>query len=177
MKQRLISTKQDAIDLEQAVVRSAGRAVHQIAALHGASDVLRTLWSMKFRPIGCDPLDSESPLNLIEQINQTFTYIASARAAQALLGLHPELTPLSLNLGNVRGTDIESASGNGLACEVFAAVNTSNNKKLAKDIAKVSKANAQNKYVFFMCPGISAGRQAALERGQGVQVWSVGGEV
>lgn len=177
MKRRLISTEQEATDLEQAVVRSAGKALQQIAALHGSSEALYALWAMKFRPLGRDPLDSEAPLNIIEQINQTFTYIASARAAKTLLKLHPEFAPLALNLGNVGGTDIESAHGNGVACEVFAAVNTSNNRKLAKDIAKVSKSDAHNKYVFFMCPGISAGRQATLERIDGVQVWSVGGNV
>ncbi|MEP6935739.1 MAG: hypothetical protein ABI988_17665 [Nitrospirota bacterium] len=177
MKRRLISSELDAVELEQAVVRSASKALRQIADLHNASDVLRTLWSMKFRPIGCDPLDSEIPLNIIEQINQTFTYIASARAARTLLKMHPEFAPLTLNLGNIAGTDIESAHGNGLACEVFAAVNSSNNRKLAKDIAKVAKADAGNKYVFFMCPGVSEGRQPTMERIHGIQVWSVGGEV
>jgi len=177
MKNRVISNLQEAEDLEKAVVRSADKALTQITDLHGTSDVLKTLWTMKFRPVGCDPLDSDSPLNVIEQINQTFTYIASARAAKQLLHLHPELAPFTLNLGNIAGTDIESSSGGGLACEVFAAVNTSNNRKLAKDLEKVSRASALHKYVFFMCPGIAAGRQHKLERVPGVQVWSVGGEV
>lgn len=177
MKNRTISSREEATELEMAVVRSAGRALQQIAELHGASDVLRTLWTMKFRPIGCDPLDSESPLNIIEQINQTFTYVASARAVKILLDLHPEFAPLTLNLGNVGGTDIESSHGGGLACEVFAAVNTSNNRKLANDIEKVRKTDAAHKYVFFMCPGFAEGRQHKLERTPGVQIWSVGGEV
>jgi hypothetical protein len=177
MKNRSISSQQEAEELESAVVRSASRALQQIADLHGASDVLHTLWTMKFRPVGCDPLDSDSPLNIVEQINQTFTYIASARATKLLLGIHPELAPFTLNLGNVAGSDIESSRGGGLACEVFAAVNTSNNRKLAKDIEKVGTTTAAHKYVFFMCPGIGEGRQLKLERTPGIQVWSVGGEV
>lgn len=177
LKKRVITTQAEAIELERAVVRSASKALAQVAAWHGASDVLETLWSMKVRPIGCDPLDAETPLNLIEQINQTFTYIASARAARLLLDMRPDFAPLALNLGTVGGSDIESTQGDGLACEVFAAVNTSNNRKLRKDIEKVGKTQAVHKYVFFMCPGIAAGRQYKLEREPGVQVWSVGADI
>lgn len=177
MKSCVISSQEEAEELESSVVKSAGKALHEISNLQKSSDVLHTLWLMKFRPVGCDPLDSERPLNIIEQINQTFTYIASARAVKLLIKLHPELAPFALNLGNVAGTDIESKKGGGLACEVFAAVNTSNNRKLVKDIEKVSKTFAAHKYVFFMCPGFEAGRQQKLERNTGVQVWSVGDSV
>ncbi|MBK6924002.1 MAG: hypothetical protein IPH14_01705 [Thermomonas sp.] len=177
MKKRSIKTRQEALDLEQVVVHAARKALQQLTAQHDPSNALKTLWQMKFRPVGCDPLDSDRPLNLIEQINQTFTYIASARAAKVLLELHPELAPLTLNLGNIKGTDIESIHDGKLACEVFAAVNTGNNQKLKKDIAKVAKTAANLRYVFFMCPGITAGRQNELERAPGVRVWSVGGEI
>lgn len=83
---------------------------------------------MKFSPVGCDPLDADTPLNLIEQINQTFTYLASAKAVKLLLQLHPELAPFTVNLGTSPGSDIESRTGAALAAEVFAAVNTSNNR-------------------------------------------------
>jgi len=128
---------------------------------------------MKFSPIGCDPLNADAPLNLIEQLNQTFTYLASAKALRLLLRFHPELAPFTVNLGTSAGSDIESGLNEGLAAEVFAAVNTSNNRKLAKDLAKVSKTSARLKYVFFMCPGYEEGRQHKLEQ-QGVRVWSVG---
>lgn len=166
---------EEANALEQAVVRSAERALTQILKLHDPSDALSTLWEMKFRPVGCDPLDSESPLNVIEQLNQTFTYIASARAVKVLLELHPKFAPFTLNLGTVGGSDIESNRLGILACEVFAAVNTSNNQKLKKDLAKVGKTDAKHKYVFFMCPGFQTCRQPNLERSPSIQVWSVGG--
>ncbi|MFC3814494.1 hypothetical protein [Lysobacter sp. GCM10012299] len=177
MKRRSIATEADASQLEEAVVRSAAKALAKLADLHSASDVLHTLWSMKFKPVGFDPLDSESPLNIIEQLNQTFTYIASARALRILIRLHPEFAPFALNLGTAGGTDIESTHGDGVACEVFAAVNTSNNQKLRNDLLKVSTTHAAHKYVFFMCPGFDEGRQRHLERLPGVQVWSVGGAV
>lgn len=175
MKQHSIATMEDAIALEQAVVRSAGRALTQIIELHDPSDALTTLWEMKFRPVGCNPLDSESPLNVIEQLNQTFTYVASARAVKILLELHPYFAPFTLNLGTLGGSDIESSLPGKVACEVFAAVSTSNNQKLNRDLAKVGAVEAMHKYVFFMCPGFETGRQPKLERIPGVQVWSVGG--
>ena len=174
MKQRSIATVEEADALERLVVRSADRALSQIFELHDPHAALHTLWEMKFRPVGCDPLDCDRPLNLIEQINQTFTYIASARAAKLLLHLHPELVPFTLNLGTMGGSDTESAQPGSLACEVFAAVSTSSNQKLRKDLAKVGAIVATHRYVFFMCPGFDAGRQPKLEGRAGIQVWSVG---
>jgi len=171
MKTRTVSSATELDALVQSVTASATKALAQISNL--GSDGLRAIWSMKFEPVGCDPLDSESPLNLIEQLNQSFTYIASARATEILIARHPKLAPFTLNLGTVGGSDIESKAGVGVAAEVFAAVNTSNNRKLAKDIAKVAATAARFKYVFFMCPGYEAGHQPKLSR-SGVEVWSVG---
>ena len=174
MKVRAIRTIAEVDDLVTSVTRSAERALSQLARSAAENRGLQALWSMKFSPVGCDPLDADSPLNLIEQVNQTFTYLASAKAVKLLLELHPELAPFTVNLGTSPGSDIESESGT-LAAEVFAAVNTSNNKKLAKDRNKVSQTGAQLKYVFFMCPGYEAGRQRKLEREVGVEIWAVGG--
>lgn len=176
MKIRSIRTSEDVEQLVDAVTRSAEHALAELARSSAANHALQALWSMKFKPVGCDPLNSESPLNLIEQINQTFTYLASARAVKLLLDRHPALAPFTVNLGTSPGSDIESSCGT-LAAEVFAAVNTSNNQKLARDRVKVSQASAQFKYVFFMCPGYPPGRQQKLEREIGVEVWSVGGEL
>jgi hypothetical protein len=172
MKVRAVRTENDVDQLVELVTQSAERALIQIAKAGAGAQGLQALWSMKFQPIGCDPLDADAPLNLIEQLNQTFTYLASARALKLLIGLHPELAPFTANLGTSPGSDIESSCGEGLAAEAFAAVNTSNNRKLARDIEKVSKTSARYKYVFFMCPGYEEGRHHKLER-DGIQVWSV----
>jgi hypothetical protein len=174
---RTVGSNAEANQLVAAVTRSADRALMQLSQLSSGAEGLRALWSMKFQPVGCDPMDSEVPLNLIEQINQTFTYLASARAVKLLLALHPELAPFTLNLGTSPGSDIESYSDGGLAAEVFAAVNTSNNRKLAKDLSKVGRTLAQHKYVFFMCPGYEEGRQPQLEGSAEVEVWSLKGSL
>ena len=112
-------------------------------------------------------------MNLIEQVNQTFTYLASVKAVKKLMELHPTLSPFTVNLGTAPGSDIASANGE-LAAEVFAAVSTASNRKLMKDRQKVSQTSATFKYVFFMCPGMGPGRQLKLESEAGVEVWSVG---
>jgi hypothetical protein len=111
---------------------------------------------------------------LIEQLNQTFTYLASAQASLLPLRLHPELAPFKLNLGTTSGWDIESTPRGELAAEVFAAVNTSNNRKLAKERARISAASERLKHVFFMCPGYEESRQPRLEI-EGVRVWALAG--
>jgi hypothetical protein len=173
MKVRTVQSEGDIDQLIELVSKSAEKALLHVAKSTESRQGLQALWSMKFAPIGCDPLNSESPLNLIEQLNQTFTYLASAKALRLLLQLHPELAPFKVNLGTSAGSDIESGLNEGLAAEVFAAVKISNNRKLAKDIAKVLKTPARLKYVFFMCPGYEVGRQPKLEQA-GVEVWSVG---
>jgi len=129
---------------------------------------------MRFEEVGFDPIDGSSPLNIVEQLNQSFTYIASVKAVKTLLTLHPDLVPFTLNLGTQSGSDIESGQGGGVAAEVFAAVRPSNNNKLQKDIAKVALTDAQYKYVFFMAPGFEEGRRRELESNTQVLVWSLG---
>lgn len=164
--------------LNEALSKSASHALERLRQQlqEKEGDALGAMAYIKFDRIGCDPLDADRPLNLIEQVNQTFTYMASFRAVKKLIELHPELAPFKLNLGTAKGSDIESCCG-ALAAEVFAAVNTSNNRKLASDRKKVSQTTARFKYVFLMCPDIGSGRQPKLEREPGVEVWSVGDEI
>jgi len=103
---------------------------------------MELLKEMKFGKAGCDPSDPDRDLNLIEQLNQTFTYLASFDAAIHVFREHPEITQLTLNLGTQSGSDIESGAAGGIAVEVFAAVTPTNNEKLKKDLAKVSKTSA-----------------------------------
>lgn len=173
MKQRTVEDPEDANEIETLAKMAGHKALAQLAALKD-SDPLTALWRMKTEALGCDPLDSSVPLNLIEQLNQTFTYIASARAARFLLKEHPDLGPYRLNLGTTPGPDIESSRSGGLSAEVFAAVTPQNNQKLRRDIQKVYETNASLKYVFFMCPGYEPGRQMHLSR-DGVTVYSLGG--
>lgn len=168
---------QDIDEIVRSVTASAQRTLVQLQKIDRSKGDLAALWAMKTGAAGCQPLDFNKPLNLIEQLNQTFTYIATARAAKILLLRHSRSVPLTLNLGPVRGSDIESDYDGGLAAEVFAAVNPENNDKLKSDIRKVSNMQARFKYVFFMCPGYKESRLENLEAESGVQVWSVGAEL
>jgi len=176
MKVKVVATPDEATAILKLVAVSATKALANLRQATSEANALNVLWQMKVTPSGCDPLDADSPLNLIEQLNQTFTYIASAKAVKILLKQHPTEAPFRLNLGTTGGSDIESQNGR-LAAEVFAAVNTSNNRKLSKDMKKVSACPAPLKYVFFMCPGYAEGRQRQLEKAFGGEVWSVGADV
>lgn len=135
---------------------------------------IKFLSQLKFDQVGCDPLDASRPLNLIEQLNQTFTYIASFYAAQFIFERHPKVQSLLLNLGTSAGFDIETSEDGGIAAEVFAAVTPQNNQKLNKDVAKVAVADAMYRYVFFMSPEHEVGLYKGKIKDSRVIVWSLG---
>ncbi len=56
---------------------------------------------------GHDPLTGEA-LNVIEQLNQTFTILVSLRAVERLIEMHPEANGFRLALATSSGRDIES---------------------------------------------------------------------
>lgn len=154
---------------------SAEESQIRLDEISSYSDPIEFLRKLKFEQVGCDPLDNQRPLNFIEQLNQTFTYLASFKAAKILFERYPELKSLTLNLGTKSGSDIESIE-NGIAAEVFASVNPSNNKKLQKDISKVLAVEAKHKYVFFMCPEFEEGPYPN-QPDSSVVVWSLGEEI
>jgi hypothetical protein len=135
-------------------------------------DPVAALASIKFLPLGRHPFENRR-LNIVEQVNQTFTGLASLLAVEKLWSMHQKTIPLVLNFGTSPGWDIESLSPGNICAEVFAATSPNSNQKLAKDIARMATAKATNRYVFFICPGIQAGRQPHLERGTGVEVWAL----
>lgn len=152
---------------EARVLAAAERAADEIRRTGGSG--IEFLRRLKFEECGRHPVEDRG-LNLIEQVNQTFTYLASFRAARELWQLHPDVLGLRLNIGTGAGSDIEDTSREILAAEVFAAVDPRNNRKLDKDIDKVASSRATHKYVFFASPSCVCGRQVSRER-DGVQVW------
>ena len=62
---------------------------------------------MKFKETGFEPLESK-PINIIEQLNQLFTYLVSIEAVIYLIKIHLNKTFI-LNLGTASGNDIESS--------------------------------------------------------------------
>ncbi|CSC91269.1 Uncharacterised protein [Vibrio cholerae] len=165
-----VTDKEEIAVLKQLVMDSIDKSVEQIRTERDAYGLFS---KMKFGGVGVDPLDSERELNVIEPINQSFTYLASFNAMEVLFKYHSELAPYTLNLGTASGSDIESHCGT-LAAEVFASVTPNNNQKLKKDIDKVAATDAQLKYVFFMCPNFEYGRQIKFER-DSVVVWALEG--
>jgi hypothetical protein len=129
--------------------------------------------SMRFTQIGTDPLTHES-LNIIEQLNQTFTILCSLRAVEILFKLHPSIQGFSLAMATCGGRDIQSIESELLAAEVFCATHPYSNQKLKKDIARMSTDNAKHRYVFFASPAYIEGRVEHLETCEGVQVYAIG---
>lgn len=141
--------------LRASVREAAERAAAAMRELLENQPAMAALARMKFEELGFHPIENRR-LNLIEQVNQTFTYLVSLAAAEDILGRHPGSTPIHLNLGTSSGYDLVSPSRSVVA-EVFAAVRRTNNRKLAKDVVKVDGAEALHKYVFFHCPGEAPG--------------------
>ena len=160
-------------DRLMALIRNSAARVHDWIAAQ-AGDPLDMLRRMKFDPVGFHPVE-DRPLNLIEQINQTWTYAVAVAAARQLLLLHPEAGGFHLAPGAhmARELDIMSEAQGLVGAETFAAVDPRNNNKLAADLAKLAGRTEAHRYVFFLSPRFPrAARQPQLER-EGVQVWSI----
>jgi hypothetical protein len=171
----IVSNVSDVTPLLERVRDAATRTARELASLTASElDGLQLLRNMKFTEMAWHPLD-ERPLNLIEQINQTWTCVVTLRALPFLFMRHPDVGGFRLNLGAAAGTDIVSLLPNAVAAETFAAVRPNNNRKLAKDISKLVREcpHACARYVFFAAPGFAHERQFALETEPGIEVWGV----
>ena len=172
-KSFIVSNTDELARLEQTVLKSMDKTAAQIKSEISVSSSHALFVKMKFGGVGFDPLDLDRELNVIEQINQSFTYLASLYALEILFAKYPHLAPFRLNLGTAPGSDIESECGE-LTAEVFASVTPTNNQKLKNDIDKVMETNAKFKFAFFISPNYELGRQPQLERGN-VIVWALKG--
>lgn len=148
-----IQSLSELLELEKTIKESAEKVCQNLGALLKQHPPLDFLKVMKFQQAGVDPLNPTRPLNLIEQLNQSFTCLVSLKATEYLLLHHKASSPFTLNLGAIGGFDIIS-SDHEVVAETFSAVTPANNDKLRKDIQKVLQAEARHKYVFYFCPGI-----------------------
>ena len=159
---------------EQEKVRQAARTTREkLKKL--SDDPLDALHTLRFESYGRHPW-KDGELNLIEQLNQTFTVMASLAAARRLMKKKwfPQSGGLRLNLGTTPGRDIEGICQDVVEAEVFAAVNPKNNGKLKKDIKRMKESRAQNLYVFFYAPSCTPGHKSGLEVPDSrVQVWAL----
>jgi hypothetical protein len=131
----LVRTTED-IDRYLELISEATAKVRAWFAAH-TGDPLDMLRQMKFETVGFHPIEGHA-LNLVEQINQTWTYFALA-ATRQLLVLHPEAGGYKLAPGAYASAplDIMSEAEGLVGAETFAAVDPHNNRKLALDLAKM----------------------------------------
>src|SRR5258708_10191972 len=93
---------------ETSIRAAAHLAVRRLRELSmGSSDGLAVLRALKFEPFGRHPLESRD-LNLIEQINQPWTYLVSFRALAFLFERHPNAGDCKLSLSTLSDTKLLS---------------------------------------------------------------------
>jgi hypothetical protein len=154
-------------------IRASAERVRLWIAEH-TGDPLDLLRDMKFSPVGFHPIE-DRPLNLVEQINQTWTYAVALAAARHLLKIHPDVGGFKVAPGAHMSIplDIMSESEGAVGAETFAAVHPRNNGKLAADLAKMVSRPEAFKYVFFSSPRFPGLNRLTQLEEPGVQVWSV----
>lgn len=115
MKKIILKNSTEVTGYIDTIMDAANAAQMHLLELSETRDGIQLLEEMKFEKIGYDPLNTERELNLIEQINQSFTYLASFKAAEILFQRHEGISELLLNLGTMSGPDIESSDAGGIA--------------------------------------------------------------
>ena len=161
------------VDRYMGLIRASAAHAHDwIAAFSG--DPLHLLSELKFSPIGRHPVE-DRPINLVEQINQTWTYAVALQATRKLLELHPEAGGFNVAPGAHMSLelDIMSVATGLVGAETFAAVHPRNNGKLAADLTKLRGRPETYRYVFFASPAYPTSVRLPKLEVEGVQVWSV----
>ena len=137
-------------DLRKEVLEAARRTHEKLNGLRERSP-LEFLHRLRFEKLGFHPVDGRE-LNLTEQLNQTFTVLATLAAAERLFAQFPNGGCLTMNLAEARGPEIKSVCEDLVEAEVFATVETGNNRRLREDIKKVAQSRPSNRFVFFYAP-------------------------
>ncbi len=168
----LIESLAEIDDQVAGIRRATGKTITWL--MTQGADPLALLRRMKFETVGRHPVDGHE-LNFIEQVNQTWTYLAALAATRELLLLHPDAGGFHLAPGAhaAQPLDVMSVAPGLVGAETFAAVHPANNRKLAMDLAKLAGSAEKFRYVFFISPAyLGTQRLPDLER-DGIQVWSV----
>jgi hypothetical protein len=167
-----VHTIEDAEHLIAKVREAADYAREWIIAQTG--DPLELLRQIKFEPVGFHPI-GHGPLNLVEQVNQTWTFLAALAATRQLLMLHPDAGGFRLAPGAeaFQLLDIMSEKDGFVGAETFAAVSPRSNDKLKKDLDKLACRSETHRYVFFLSPQHPGSERLSKFERDGIQVWSV----
>ena len=153
---------------------SAEVAMLSIANLAAEKDAMSFLFECKFHKNGYNPIDCAIPLSFNEQLNQTFTYLASFRSAEYIFKKHPNLKKLKLNFGIESRYDIQSLDTDELQALVFASLNQFSNRILLGDRFRIDNSKAKFKYVFFIAPQHPFSEKTVNLSGRDVHIISLG---
>jgi hypothetical protein len=165
------------IDAQVEIVKeSARQAVAKLQELCGLAP-MEFFWHVKFDAVGFHPIEPRR-INVIEQINQMWTYLAALEASRILLRNHPTSGAMLLAPGAHASQPLDIMSEDEkVGAEVFATVDPANNKKLKLDRAKlIGKVRDDLKlYIFFMSPRRHPTTTKLADKHQrdGVEVWSL----
>lgn len=154
--------------LELKLFNAADVARERLQTLCSNKAGIEVLYDLKFKPSGRDPLEDRD-LNIIEQLNQQFTYLVTIHAVRQLMKRHPGMEPYKINLGTAAGFDIES-DNHKIVAEVFSSADPKNNGKLENDVERVYKTNSEFKYVFYHSPQQSSSEERLLTNYPGVKI-------
>lgn len=168
----LITSHQHVQELRAQIIQSIEVARAAVASSEKSS--LPWLTELRFGKLGIHPL-SAHPLNFIEQINQTFTYLVALAGVRVLLDRHPEANGFLIAPGAHASLplDIMSKEPELVGAECFAAVEPTNNNKLNRDMAKLRERSERYRYVFFSSPRHQRTERVEALCEQEVDVWSV----
>lgn len=165
----VISNAEELAPLAERVRASAKESTLVLVDLLKTIEGVDFFWKLRFENAGRDPLDPNRPLNFVEQLNQTSSYLVTIAATAYLFQCYKASAPFVLTLGPISGYDIASSDGT-IVAEAFAATNPDSNNKLNKEISKLSSATANHKFVFYFCPGHPKG----VAQVDGVTIVSLG---
>ena len=142
----VIHTVEQVHELYNAISSNTAITVDSLKDRISKLDALSFFAAMKYEKIGNDPIKGH-PLNLIEQLNQTYSSLVVLAGVKDLLQTYPDKS-FELHLGAISGHDIQSTDGEVIA-ECFAVTSISSNDKLNKDCKKLMDANAIHKHIYF----------------------------
>lgn len=156
----LLVTHADLDRHERRIRKVASSTLNDLRCLvNAATNGLDALALLKFSKVGKDPIKG-TELNFIEQLNQTFTAVASMKAARHIFLTLKDAHGITMNLGTNAGHDLEVWDKNkkliGIS-EIFASVKPGNNSKLRDDLRRVRESKIESKLsfgaVYFLMPG------------------------
>ena len=147
MKKQIEFTNKEQVKVcRKKIIENIDKANLSIKKINESTKGFEFIRQIKFEKSSLDTLFDE-PINFIEQINQTCTYLVCLAAVEILLSEHPQHRFI-VNFGVAPGYDILSEDKT-IICECFAVTAPDSNGKLKRDVEKVNNAMCKHKYVIF----------------------------